>query len=114
MREAFFFRRLQRRPMVPAPTPDAAAQTYALKEAEIARDRAEAANEAKSRLLATMSHEIRTPLNGILGLADLLAATRSIPNSAPMSRRSATPAKASPALSMKSSILRNSRPARFR
>ncbi|MEJ0049802.1 MAG: ATP-binding protein [Methylovirgula sp.] len=48
---------------------------FARKEAEDARDRAEAASEAKSRLLATMSHEIRTPLNGIMGFADLLAAT---------------------------------------
>lgn len=37
--------------------------------------RAESANEAKSRFLATVSHEIRTPLNGILGMADLLIDT---------------------------------------
>jgi CheY-like chemotaxis protein/nitrogen-specific signal transduction histidine kinase len=61
--------------------PDAAAAEWsvdlhvALREAEDARNRADAANEAKSRLLATMSHEIRTPLNGIMGLVDLLAAT---------------------------------------
>ena len=34
-----------------------------------ARDRAEAANRAKSSFLANMSHEIRTPLNAITGLA---------------------------------------------
>jgi PAS domain S-box-containing protein len=39
------------------------------------RRRAEAANEAKSRFLATVSHEIRTPLNGVLGMADLLIDT---------------------------------------
>lgn len=37
-----------------------------------ARRRAEAANVAKSRFLATMSHELRTPLNAILGFSEVL------------------------------------------
>ena len=47
-------------------------ELWRLKEAAGARDRAEAASEAKSRFLTTMSHEIRTPISGILGVADLL------------------------------------------
>jgi len=37
-----------------------------------ARDRAEAANEAKTRFLANISHELRTPLNGVLGMAEIM------------------------------------------
>jgi two-component system, cell cycle sensor histidine kinase PleC len=39
-----------------------------------ARRRAEAANIAKSRFLATMSHELRTPLNAILGFSEVMKA----------------------------------------
>lgn len=38
----------------------------------IARDQAEGANRAKSRLLSIMAHELRTPLNSIIGFSELM------------------------------------------
>lgn len=38
--------------------------------------KANEANEAKSKFLATMSHEIRTPLNGIVGILELLTRSK--------------------------------------
>lgn len=41
-------------------------------ELKLAKEEAEAANEAKSTFLASMSHEIRTPMAGVVGFADML------------------------------------------
>lgn len=43
-----------------------------LAERELAVERAEEANRAKSSFLAVMSHELRTPLNAIIGFSELM------------------------------------------
>jgi PAS domain S-box-containing protein len=44
-----------------------------------AKEKAEAANHAKSVFLANMSHEIRTPMNAVIGFSELLLAAVSDP-----------------------------------
>lgn len=61
---------------VAARTQDLAAQAQALsrqaRQLEVTRAAAQAASDAKSRLLSSMSHELRTPLNAVLGFSQML------------------------------------------
>ena len=48
-------------------------------ELRVAKDRAEAANRAKSAFLSTMSHELRTPLNAVIGFSSMLIDRPDVP-----------------------------------
>lgn len=49
-----------------------------LNEVEMAKNKAEKANAAKTDFLSSMSHEIRTPLNGIVGFSEAILEEKSL------------------------------------
>ncbi len=51
---------------------DVTDQIQLMEQIEEEKERAEAANKAKSAFMSNMSHEIRTPMNAIVGMTDIL------------------------------------------
>ncbi|ESA36413.1 cache sensor hybrid histidine kinase [Leptolyngbya sp. Heron Island J] len=48
-------------------------------ELEVAREKAEVANQTKSAFIANMSHELRSPLNAILGFTQIMIRSQTLP-----------------------------------
>ena len=51
---------------------DVTSERQAANELNLAKEKAEAANAAKSKFIANMSHDLRTPLHALLGMSEIL------------------------------------------